>query len=147
MGIFLIRLPATPSLSSYPPLTMFTLRWILPVELQRQRYPAIAKVGDTLPMGKTIFYTVIFYLVWQILYYAFIVHGRREKVATGKRVTSYTWLLTDKKGFLARLAEKAGLGGPETGLNRYKIVLYFLLQFAFMFFSILPVPLCHYRYM
>jgi hypothetical protein len=126
---------------------MFTLRWILPADLQRKSYPAIAKVGDTLPMGKTLLYTVIFYVLWQILYYVFIVHGRREKVASGLRVTSYTWLLTNKKGFVARLAEKVGFGGPDAGLNRYKVSFYFFLQFAFMFISILPVPLLHYRYM
>jgi hypothetical protein len=126
---------------------MFTLRWILPVDLQRKYYPAIVKIGSTLPMGTTIFYTVICYLIWQILYYAFIVYGRREKVASGSRVTSYTWLLNNKKGFVARLIEKFGLGGPNDGINRYKIVFYFFLQFTYMLISILPVCLWYYRYM
>lgn len=126
---------------------MFTIRWFLPVELQRVSYPAIVDIGPTLPMGTTIFYTVIFYLVWQILYYVFIVIGRREKVQSGLRVTSYTWLLTDKKGFVSRLLQKlGGGGGSDEGISAYQILFYFFLQFGYMFISILPVSLLYYRY-
>jgi hypothetical protein len=126
---------------------MFTIRWLLPIDLQRQHYPAIVDTGSTLPIGTAIFYTVIFYLVWQILYYVFIVYGRREKVETGSRVTSYTWLLSDKKGFVSRLIQKLGLGGENDGISAYKIVVYFLLQFGYMLITILPVCLWYYRYM
>ena len=126
---------------------MFTIRWILPADVQREKYPAIANIGPTLPFGTTISYTILFYLVWQILYYTFIVYGRREKISRGLRVTSYTWLLTDKKGFVANLIKKFGLGGPDEGINRYKIVFYFFLQFGYMIISILPVALLYYRYM
>ena len=126
---------------------MFTIRWILPADLQRQYYPAIADIGPTLPARTSIFYAVIFYLVWQILYYIFIVYGRREKVQSGSRVTSYTWLLTDKKGFVSHLIEKFGLGGPNEGISIPKILFYFFLQFAYMVLSILPVSLLYYRYM
>jgi hypothetical protein len=126
---------------------MFTIRWILPVDLQRERYPAIVDIGPTLPLVTTCFYTVGFYLVWQILYYIFIVYGRREKVASGSRVTSYTWLLTDKKGFVSGLIQKFGLGGPDEGINLYKIFFYFFLQFGYMLISILPVCLWYYQYM
>ncbi|UJR30304.1 hypothetical protein I4U23_017841 [Adineta vaga] len=131
----------------YPPLTMFTLRWLLPIELQIKDYPAIAKIGNAIPMGKTISYTIIFYLIWQALYYIFIVYGRRDKVESGSRITSYTWLLNDKKGFVARLVERLGFGGPTDGINIYKIIFYFLLQFTYMFLAILPVCLWYYRYM
>ena len=126
---------------------MFTIRWILPADLQREKYPAIASFGPTLPFGTTVFYTVLFYLVWQILYYIFIVYGRREKVARGLRVTSYTWLLNDKKGFVSNLITKFGLGGPDEGISGYKVVFYFFLQFGYMIISILPVSLLYYRYM
>lgn len=126
---------------------MFTIRWFLPVELQREYYPAITDIGPTLPMSPTIFYTVIFYLVWQILYYVFIVIGRREKVQSGSRVTSYTWLLTDKKGFVSRLMQKLGVGGPDEGISGYRIIFYFFLQFGYMLISILPVSLLYYQSM
>lgn len=130
----------------YPLLTMFTIRWLLPVEIQHQRYPAIGDIGPKLPVGTSIFYTVIFYVIWQTLYYVFIVYGRREKVQSGSRVTSYTWLLSDKKGFVAHLVEKLGLGGPNGEISIYKILFFFLLQFAYMLLSILPVSLLYYQY-
>ncbi|CAF0786728.1 unnamed protein product [Rotaria sp. Silwood1] len=131
----------------YPPLTLFTLRWLLPLDLQRQYYPAIVQIGSSLHTKTAVFYTVVFYLIWQALYYAFIVYGRREKVARGLRATSYTWLLADKDGFVARLIQKFGFGGPNDGINRYKIVFYFFLQFGYMLLSILPVCLWYYRNM
>ncbi|CAF3056157.1 unnamed protein product [Rotaria socialis] len=131
----------------YPPLTLFTLRWLLPVELQRENYPAITKIGPSLNTASAVFYTVVFYLIWQLLYYAFIVYGRREKVARGLRATSYTWLLTDKDGFVARLIEKFGFGSPDDGINLYKVVFYFFLQFGYMLISILPVCFWYYRNM
>ena len=128
-------------------MTLFTIRWLLPIDLQRERYPAIANIGSTLPTGTAVFYSVIFYLIWQLLYYVFIIVGRREKVARGLRATSYTWLLADKNGFVSRLIQKFGFGGANDEINRYKIAFYFFLQFGYMLISILPVCLLYYRYM
>lgn len=127
-------------------MTIFTIRWLLPIEIQQQRYPAIVDIGPKMPVGTSIFYTVAFYLIWQILYYVFIVYGRREKVQSGSRVTSYTWLLSDKKGFVSHLIEKFGLGAPNDQISIYKILFFFLLQFAYMILSILPVSLFYYQY-
>ncbi len=131
----------------YPPLTLFTIRWLLPIELQRERYPAIVDIGSSLHTTTAVFYTIVFYLVWQFLYYAFIIYGRRDKVARGLRATSYTWLLADQNGFVSRLIQKFGFGGPNDGINRYKVVFYFFLQFGYMLLSILPVCLWYYRNM
>ncbi|CAF1087270.1 unnamed protein product [Adineta ricciae] len=130
----------------YPPLTMFTLRWLVPIEHQIKHYPAIINVGSTLPVGRTILYTILFYSIWQALYFIFIVYGRRDKVQSGSRVTSYTWLLNDKKGFVARLVDKVGFAESDNEINIYKVLFYFLLQFAYMLISILPVCLWYYRY-
>jgi hypothetical protein len=127
-------------------MTLFTIRWLLPDDVQREQYPAIADIGASFPLGTSVFYTVIFYLIWQLLYYAFIVYGRREKVAGGQRATSYTWLLADKDGFVSRLIQRLGIGGANNGLNTYKIIFYFFLQFTYMLLSILPVCLWYYRY-
>lgn len=131
----------------YPPLTLFTLRWVLPIELQRQYYPAIADIGSSVHTKTAIFYTVVFYIIWQLLYYTFIVYGRREKVDRGLRATSYTWLLADKSGVVFRLIQKFGFDGPSDGRGRYKLLFYFLLQFGYMLLSILPVCLWYYRNM
>jgi len=131
----------------YPPLTLFTIRWLLPIDLQREHYPAIVNIGSSLTTTTVVFYTIIFYLLWQLLYYAFIVYGRRDKVARGLRTTSYTWLLADSNGFVSRLMRKLGIGGAGEGINRYKVTFFFLLQFVYMLISILPVCWWYYRYM
>ena len=81
------------------------------------------------------------------MYYVFIVYGRRRKVESGSRMTSYAWLLGSKKSFVSRFIEKLGLGRANDNMNQYKILVYFLLQFGYTVISILPVSLCYYRYM
>ena len=131
----------------YPALTLFTIRWLLPANFQRERYPAIAAIGPSLRITEAIFYTVAFYLFWQLLYYVFIVYGRREKVARGLRATSYTWLLADKTSFVSRLIGKVIKDDPEKEISPLKIFAYFILQFCYMFISILPVCWWYYSYM
>lgn len=132
----------------YPALTLFTIRWLLPANFQQERYPAVVAIGPSLPIVGTIFYTVTFYLFWQSLYYVFIVYGRREKLARGLRATSYTWLLADKTSFVSRLIGKVIKGNPEEEeISQLKILAYFILQFFYMFISILPVCWCYYSYM
>ena len=128
-------------------MTLFTIRWLLPADVQRERFPAIVQIGSSIPTKIAIFYSVVFYLVWQLLYYAFIVYGRREKVARGLRATSYTWLLADTDGFVARLVQKVAFGRTNEGISRYKIVVYFFLQFGYMLLAILPVCFWYYRNM
>ena len=98
-------------------------------------------------MKTAILYTIGFYLVWQLLYYTFIVYGRRDKVARGLRATSYTWLLADKDGFVSRLIQKLSFNESKEGISGYKILFYFFLQFGYMLLSILPVCLWYYRNM
>ncbi|CAF4203707.1 unnamed protein product [Rotaria magnacalcarata] len=131
----------------YPALTLFTIRWLLPINLQREWYPAIAAIGLSIPTVTAIFYTVVFYLLWQLLYYVFIIYGRREKVARGLRATSYTWLLADKTSFVSRLIGKFIKGGQEEGIDKLKVLVYFILQFCYMLASILPVCWWYYSNM
>ena len=128
-------------------MTLFTLRWLLPVDMQRKLYPAIAEIGPSIPLKMGVFYSVIFYLLWQALYYAFIVYGRREKVARGLRATSYSWLLADKNGFVARVIDMCSFRAAPDGTGRYKILIYFFLQFAYMLLSILPACIWYYSNM
>lgn len=131
----------------YPSLILYTIRWLLPLDLQREYYPAIVEIGSSLNISNALLYTVGFYSIWQILYYAFIVYGRRDKIARGLRATSYTYLLSDKNGVVAVLAQKFGFGEPGDGITSSRILFYYLLQFGYMFASILPVCLWYYRNM
>jgi hypothetical protein len=131
----------------YPALTLCTIRWLLPANIQHEWYPAVAAIGPSLPIVEAIFYTVAFYLFWQLLYYVFIVYGRREKVARGLRATSYTWFLADKTSFISRLIGKVIKSDPNEEISQLKILAYFTLQFCYMFISILPVCWWYYSYM
>lgn len=133
-------------ITRYPPLTLFTIRWLLPEDVQHERYPAIQNIDATFPVIPAILYSILFYLIWQILYFVFIVYGRREKVISGSRVTSYTWLLNDKNGFVATLIRKYNVGNMNNDSDWRKISFYFFLQFLYMFLSIIPVCLWFYRY-
>lgn len=128
-------------------MTLFTIRWLLPANFQHERYPAIAAIGSSLPIVESFIYTLAFYLLWQLLYYVFIVYGCREKIAHGLRLTSYTWLLSDKTSFVSRLIGKVikDESGKET--NQLKIFAYYTLQFGYMFISVLPVCCLYYSYM
>ena len=126
---------------------MFTIRWLLPEGLQRELYPAVVAIGPSLSTMSAVSYTVIFYLVWQSFYFIFIVYGRREKVAHGLRATSYTWLLSDKNGFVSRLIGKIIKDGPEKNTTQWKIFAYFILQFFYMLITVMPACLLYYSYM
>ncbi|GAN06330.1 integral to membrane protein [Mucor ambiguus] len=103
----------------FPPLVMYCIRWM--PELQRdiycdntpfvtsyrnQRFPALDDME--LPSFKDVMiYSTLAYGIWQSLYYLFIMVGRRDKVESGLRLTSYSWLLDDthgKKGFIQKMA-------------------------------------------
>ncbi|CAF0741531.1 unnamed protein product [Didymodactylos carnosus] len=126
----------------YPPLTLYTIRWLLPYDYQLTHYPAIAKLGDRLNVFSSLFYVIVAYVIWNILYYILIVYGRREKVEKGLRTTSYTWLLADEKGFVSRIIKKFG-----GSVKNYKVELYMLLQFGYALISVIPACLWYYRYM
>lgn len=44
-------------------------------------------------------------LVWQLLYYYFVIIARQEKIQAG-RATSFTFLMNDKKRLIGKIAEK-----------------------------------------
>jgi hypothetical protein len=47
-------------------------------------------------------------LIWQFLYWRFVLVARREKIEKGGRITSFTYLLNDRKGVIGKLMSKIG---------------------------------------
>lgn len=45
-------------------------------------------------------------LIWQLSYYRFLLVAQRTKIESGQRVTSFTWLLRDKKSTIGKVALK-----------------------------------------
>jgi hypothetical protein len=42
------------------------------------------------------------YVIWQLLYWKFVLIDRREKIESGQRTTSFTFLLNDKRGVIGK---------------------------------------------
>lgn len=90
-----------------PPITLYTVRWLYP-DPEHTRYPAL-KDMEVLPTTQSLTAAIALYLTWQIAYYLLVAVRWREKVESGKRMTSYTWLLNDPKGgVIAKTAHTFG---------------------------------------
>ncbi|KZT41134.1 hypothetical protein SISSUDRAFT_370114 [Sistotremastrum suecicum HHB10207 ss-3] len=84
----------------YPPFVFTVIRHFYPdAEL---RFPALAKV-PYMPPGKALLVSGLIYLVWQGLYWKFVMEARRKKIESGQRTTSFSYLLNDKRGVIGRM--------------------------------------------
>ncbi|KAI9486590.1 MAG: hypothetical protein EXX96DRAFT_549653 [Benjaminiella poitrasii] len=129
----------------FPPLVMYCIKWM--PELQRDlycdntavvtsyrdtRFPALNALEP--PSFSTVMlYSTVAYGIWQILYYLFIMVGRRTKVESGLRLTSYSWLLDDSHGKRGFIQKMAFLFGP-----RYKLEMFMLLQLVYNILTSIP---------
>lgn len=52
---------------------------------------------------KALFLSGIIYMVWQALYWKFVLVDRRKKIESGLRTTSFSFLLNDKRGVIGRM--------------------------------------------
>ncbi|KAG9126972.1 hypothetical protein FRC07_001190 [Ceratobasidium sp. 392] len=84
----------------YPPLVFTVIRHFYPnVE---SRFPAAAKVKE-LEVGQSLFLSTIIYLIWQTLYWKFVLVDKRKKIESGQRTTSFSFLLNEKRGFIGKI--------------------------------------------
>ncbi|GJJ11729.1 hypothetical protein Clacol_005967 [Clathrus columnatus] len=52
--------------------------------------------------AKALLISGVIYIVWQTLYWKFVLIDRRQKIQSGLRTTSFSWLLNDKHGAIGR---------------------------------------------
>jgi len=84
----------------YPPLVFTVIRHFYPnVE---SRFPAAAKVKE-LEAGQSLFISTIIYLIWQTLYWKFVLVDKRKKIESGQRTTSFSFLISDQRGFIGKM--------------------------------------------
>lgn len=84
----------------YPPFVFTVIRHFYPnVET---RFPAAAKVKQ-LEIGQSIFLSTIIYLIWQTLYWKFVLVDRRKKIESGQRTTSFSFLINEKRGVIGKV--------------------------------------------
>ncbi|KAJ9098153.1 hypothetical protein QFC21_004482 [Naganishia friedmannii] len=79
----------------YPPMVLIIVKHFYPG--REERYPAVMKTSE-LTWSNMILCSVIPYVIWQGLYWKFLLHDRREKIESGARQTSFRYMLNDKHG-------------------------------------------------
>ncbi|SCU93648.1 LADA_0G04214g1_1 [Lachancea dasiensis] len=86
-----------------PPLTMYTIRYGIDEHLKIKRFPAASVLAsEKWNLKYNIFWTSIYYLVWQSAYHYFITLRQSSKIKSGQRVTSFEYLTTHQfKNFWA----------------------------------------------
>ncbi|CEH18150.1 Uncharacterized conserved protein [Ceraceosorus bombacis] len=119
----------------YPPLVFMTIRHHIPKGIAERMYPALVGL-DNLDFIPVFFANLLCYLVWQLLYYEFIIIGKKEKVRSGERINSYSTLATGK-GAIANLLGRASEGQRESA--------FMLLQCVYTIVCTLPAPLIFYK--
>ncbi|KAI0722165.1 hypothetical protein C8T65DRAFT_628437 [Cerioporus squamosus] len=87
----------------YPPLVFSVIRHYYPDA--PTRFPALRDVPHLQPF-KALLLSGIIYLIWQLLYWKFVLIDRRAKVQSGQRITSFTYMLNDKRGVIGRALGK-----------------------------------------
>ena len=83
----------------YAPFTFTTIRHFYPEATKR--FPALLDVPHLHP-GRALMLSSAVYIIWQALYWRFVYVGQKEKLNSGKRTTSFSWLLTDTRGMIGR---------------------------------------------
>ncbi|KAJ2930217.1 hypothetical protein H1R20_g6857, partial [Candolleomyces eurysporus] len=83
----------------YAPLAFTVIRHFYPNA--EARFPALKEVQHLQPV-KALLLSSVIYVVWQLLYWKFLLVDRRQKIQSGQRTTSFSWLLNDKRGAIGR---------------------------------------------
>ncbi|KAG5337098.1 hypothetical protein C0989_010812 [Termitomyces sp. Mn162] len=63
------------------------------------RFPALAELPYLQPL-RALLLSGGLYVIWQLLYWKFILIDRRSKIESGERTTSFSYLLNDKRGVI-----------------------------------------------
>ncbi|KAH7888065.1 hypothetical protein F5I97DRAFT_1805925 [Phlebopus sp. FC_14] len=87
----------------YAPFTFTVIRHFYPNA--EQRFPALAALPHLDP-GRALLISGAIYVIWQLLYWKFVLVDRRTKIASGQRTTSFSFLLNDKRGAIGRTLSK-----------------------------------------
>ncbi|KAJ8086157.1 hypothetical protein PM082_004979 [Marasmius tenuissimus] len=83
----------------YPPFTFTVIRHFYPDA--HQRFPALNELAHINPL-RAMLLTGGIYVVWQLLYYKFVLVDRWAKIESGQRTTSFSFLLNEKRGLIGK---------------------------------------------
>eukprot|EP01055_Gregarina_sp_Pseudo9_P001079 Gregarina_sp_Pseudo_9__1078@NODE_1700_length_1385_cov_6_677563_g1576_i0_p1_GENE_NODE_1700_length_1385_cov_6_677563_g1576_i0NODE_1700_length_1385_cov_6_677563_g1576_i0_p1_ORF_typecomplete_len424_score82_94DUF2838/PF10998_8/2_8e37DUF2838/PF10998_8/2_8e02YdjC/PF04794_12/0_27Itfg2/PF15907_5/0_25_NODE_1700_length_1385_cov_6_677563_g1576_i0561327 len=115
-----------------PAVVLYGVRWLSD---DSQRFPLVLK-NWSLDWRYTLIPGLGLHLVWQSLYYIIVNIHKQEKVSSGKRVTSYTWLVQEAESRNTLFFKAINFFGPA-----HRLAMYMLLQFGYTFVTVLPTHL------
>ncbi|GAB5593121.1 hypothetical protein Unana1_08021 [Umbelopsis nana] len=131
----------------FPALVTYVIRWMpelastmsVPImtAYRNKRFPALADESG-MTLKESLMMSTVVYIIWQALYFVFIMVQRREKVEKGLRLTSYSWLLDDRNG-KKNLIQRASFALGA----RYKLQMFMLLQLTYNIFTVIPTVLLY----
>ncbi|KAF8528917.1 hypothetical protein BU17DRAFT_37383 [Hysterangium stoloniferum] len=84
----------------YPPFVLTVIRHFYPNA--QARFPALVQLPHLDPISALLSSGLI-YIIWQALYWKFVLVDRKEKIAAGLRTTSFSFLLNDRRGVIGRM--------------------------------------------
>ncbi|SSD59946.1 uncharacterized protein SCODWIG_01707 [Saccharomycodes ludwigii] len=123
-----------------PPLTIHVITHVLDdTDFQRERFPAVylSKANITnnggWPLKTNIFYTSLYYLLWQCSYHYFITIRQSTKIQSGERMTSFEYLTKHTFKNTPILSTLLDLPDP------YPMLLYILFQYLY---QLITMSLC-----
>ena len=123
-----------------PPVTLHCVIHLTPVEMLKERFPAVYAIkfsqsGDPEHYGLVAMMTwaTVPYFIWQLSYHFMITVRRADKIAAG-RPTSFTWLRKSySKAWIGRLV----LSLPEV----LQEPAFMLIQYGFALSTMIPCPI------
>lgn len=116
-----------------PPVSLFVIVHELPKDYLMERFPAVAQI-DRWDFFSCIFWTCVYYVLWQACYHYFITFKRQDQIEQGK-VTSFTWLKKKRKNTtLGKLVTSL----PYTWMQ---VAAFSFLQFGYQLLAMMLCPI------
>ncbi|KAI8903591.1 hypothetical protein EDD86DRAFT_214822 [Gorgonomyces haynaldii] len=99
-------------------------------------YKSLSFPSQSFSFVSSIVIPVLFYIIWQAAYCYFIIERNSEKFFSGKRVSSYSWMLQDfltnkQSSYLSKLANKVG--------KQNHLYFFMTMNAIYAFLTLLPV--------
>ncbi|KAJ3772391.1 hypothetical protein FB446DRAFT_736792 [Lentinula raphanica] len=87
----------------YPPFCFTVIRHYYPNA--EERFPALHEIQHLNPW-RALLLSAGIYSIWQLLYWKFVFVDRREKIESGQRTSSVSWLLNSKSSLIGKALSK-----------------------------------------
>eukprot|EP01054_Gregarina_sp_Poly1_P002932 Gregarina_sp_Poly_1__2931@NODE_181_length_11831_cov_65_262326_g161_i0_p3_GENE_NODE_181_length_11831_cov_65_262326_g161_i0NODE_181_length_11831_cov_65_262326_g161_i0_p3_ORF_typecomplete_len428_score33_00DUF2838/PF10998_8/9_1e38DUF2838/PF10998_8/2_6e03_NODE_181_length_11831_cov_65_262326_g161_i01007411357 len=114
-----------------PAVVLYGIRWLTPRKVVMRSFPTVAH--NSITWQQVTFPSIILHIVWQALYYIIVNVHKSEKVTSGKRVTSYTWLVHDGESRNSAFFRVVNCLGPP-----HRLAVYMSLQLLYTLLTVAP---------